>query len=64
VVLEEMMLQEQQVQLTLEAVEEVQVMALLQLLLQEQVVQVSWSRERLQVKELYYKQVQDVQDHL
>jgi hypothetical protein len=64
VVLEEMMLQEQQVQLTLEAVEEVQVMALLQLLLQEQVVQVSWLRERLQVKELYYKQVQDVQDHL
>jgi hypothetical protein len=64
VVLEEMMLQEQQVQLTLEAVEEVQVMALLQLLLQEQVVQVSWSQERLQVKELYYKQVQDVQDHL
>jgi hypothetical protein len=28
----------------------------------EQAVQVSWSLEQMQVKELYYQQVQDVQD--
>tara|TARA_E500000305_G_scaffold4201_1_gene3937 strand:+ start:501 stop:761 length:261 start_codon:yes stop_codon:yes gene_type:complete len=54
-----------EMQLLTLAVEEVHLMPTLpQPVVLEQVVQVSWSRERLQVKELYYKQVQDVQDHL
>jgi len=54
-----------EMQLLILVVVEVHLMPTLPLIVVlEQVVQVSWSRERLQVKELYYKQVQDVQDHL
>jgi len=55
--------QEQQDVQTLVVAEVEELTMLVELQVQaEQAVQVSWSLEQMQVKELYYQQVQDVQE--